>query len=395
MKGYIYEFRNKIDGKFYVGQTIYLERRFNTHKEAKTDNYFHRTIRYYGFENFEFTVVSEHEHDNEKQLRKILNKEEKKRIKFRDCIAPKGYNMTKGGGGGNTLLGYSDEEYKKHCDLMRRTQQQRWLNEEEHERYRKIMQELNKKPEYHESLSKSQLLRYSDPKAREEHAQVMQREDVRRKIGIASKNMWRKPKIREKISIAVKKRFEDPDFRKAQVDRMTGKNNPNYGKPRSDETKRKISEAHKNIPKTHLIGNTNTKGRLWYNNGVKQKLIKKEEVESYEKMGWKHGALPLSEETKKKISTSVKKTMQSHEIKEKCSKGGKSNVGRHCSKETKKKISVANKGKLSWSKGTIWITNDIEERMILLDVEIPNGWHKGRLKETNERISKTLKEKSA
>ena len=45
---------------------------------------------------------------------------------------------------------------------------------------------------------------------------------------------------------------------------MKGEKNPNYGKRYSEEHKKKLSEAHK--------GNTNTKGMHWYNNGKESKL---------------------------------------------------------------------------------------------------------------------------
>ena len=45
---------------------------------------------------------------------------------------------------------------------------------------------------------------------------------------------------------------------------MKGEKNPNYGKRYSEEHKKKLSEAHK--------GNTNTKGMHWYNNGKENKL---------------------------------------------------------------------------------------------------------------------------
>jgi len=54
---------------------------------------------------------------------------------------------------------------------------------------------------------------------------------------------------RQKISRAVKKRWEDEDYRKKQLKRLTGSGNPFYGKQHSEETKQKIRE--KNSGKQH------------------------------------------------------------------------------------------------------------------------------------------------
>lgn len=61
----IYCFRNKINGKCYIGQSIHLEKRYNEHKNnhlnPKYCNYnskFYRALRKYGFENFEYIILA-------------------------------------------------------------------------------------------------------------------------------------------------------------------------------------------------------------------------------------------------------------------------------------------------------------------------------------------------
>ena len=83
------------------------------------------------------------------------------------------------------------------------------------------------------------------------------------------------------------------------------------GKPMSEESKKKLSEAHK--------------GKSVWNKGKK-----------------------LSEETKKKLSETHKGKKLSEEARKKMSEAHK---GKHHSEETKKKLSEANKGKPSWNKG--------------------------------------------
>lgn len=79
------------------------------------------------------------------------------------------------------------------------------------------------------------------------------------------------------------------------------------------------------------------------------------------------------QESIKKISQGLKKyykTKEGHFL------------GKTHSKETKKKMSESKKGKVNGNKnsqyGTMWITNDIENKKIKKEDNIPKGWYKGR-----------------
>lgn len=93
-------------------------------------------------------------------------------------------------------------------------------------------------------------------------------------------------------SNATKKNWENPQYRQKQIERMSGENNPNYGKKMSDECRAKMSESAK-----------------------------------------KRKHKPLSDETKNKISAARKKQ-------------GNFRIGKHHSEEAKRKISESNKGKI-------------------------------------------------
>ena len=108
--GIIYEWRNKLDGKFYVGQTIRPKARYNAHVKAQGDSVFHRAIRLHGIENFEYTVVATYKHESSEGLFDLLNEAEKERIKFRNSLAPNGYNVADGGKNGNPFAGVSKEK---------------------------------------------------------------------------------------------------------------------------------------------------------------------------------------------------------------------------------------------------------------------------------------------
>ena len=95
--GIIYKATSKISGKFYIGQTIKsLNTRINDHINdalSKRDNmYFHKAIRKYGKENFEWETIAKCDSLEE------LNRIEVEMIKGYDTFK-NGYNLTKGGEG--------------------------------------------------------------------------------------------------------------------------------------------------------------------------------------------------------------------------------------------------------------------------------------------------------
>lgn len=97
--GGIYKYRNKINNKIYIGQSIDLEHRKIAHKSAayseKSNEYdteLSKAIREFGIENFEYDVLAKEIEDRE-----VLNYLEQYYIYLFDCLYPKGYNKTYGG----------------------------------------------------------------------------------------------------------------------------------------------------------------------------------------------------------------------------------------------------------------------------------------------------------
>lgn len=94
---------------------------------------------------------------------------------------------------------------------------------------------------------------------------------------------------------------------------------------------------------------------------------------SHERIKWLHENDPKwLEKTKQKIKDGLKNSGFKHNTFE----------GKKHSEETKKKMSQSTKGMNIGEKnsqyGTHWITNGVENKKIKKDVEIPNGWYKGR-----------------
>lgn len=106
----IYQYKNKINGKSYVGQSININKRFREHKNAafnpnNKDYKFaiHAAIRKYGLENFDFIVLEECTPEK-------LNEREKYWIAFYDSYN-NGYNETIGGNESHIHIGQPVELY--------------------------------------------------------------------------------------------------------------------------------------------------------------------------------------------------------------------------------------------------------------------------------------------
>lgn len=129
-----------------------------------------------------------------------------------------------------------------------------------------------------------------------------------------------------------------------------GSNHPNWGKPRTEETKHKMSVAAKGKPKSESHKHNLSlawKTRLWASNETRHKMSlvrkgRKLTQEHIDKIRSANKGKSRTEETCKKISDSKRGTVPSKETREKLSVAG---MGRKVSEETKQKLRVANSGK--------------------------------------------------
>lgn len=89
----IYAFRNKTNGKVYVGQSKNVITRKTQHERGDTSNSrrFHNAMQKYGADGFDWTVLEYCETEK-------LNERESHWVNELDSLYPNGYNLTSGGG---------------------------------------------------------------------------------------------------------------------------------------------------------------------------------------------------------------------------------------------------------------------------------------------------------
>lgn len=189
---YIYRILNKITKKCYIGETkcLNVTRRWNQHKKTIENDKgcpaLRDSVKKYGIENFEFTVLiicfDEDRFTYEKEY-----------IHKYNSIVPNGYNITKGGeGGGFQGKTHTDEVKNK----IKNTLKQRYVDN----------------PELKKKISERNKIVLNDP-------------EVKHKIinGILNSDKWKKV-----------------------VDNMRSRNHINCNKNKHrEEVKRKISESLK------------------------------------------------------------------------------------------------------------------------------------------------------
>ena len=116
---YIYSYRNKINGKHYVGQTNDLKRRHREHltnsinnNSIEYDSLIHKKFREYGTENFEYKVI-ESVSSNSANDREIYWIKE-----MRSLVTDNGYNISLGGHLGSVKIRLTKIEIEEIIQLI-------------------------------------------------------------------------------------------------------------------------------------------------------------------------------------------------------------------------------------------------------------------------------------
>ena len=201
----IYLITNKINGKLYIGQTKDIEKRWYSHCrsakcQSKKDNMaFHKAIRKYGKENFSIQILVA---DVPKEIIDI--KEIELIAQYNTTNRKIGYNLSSGGIGGKGLFGKLNGMFgKKRPDLVERNKLGKGKHLSEETRIKLGLAGKGRKhtEEYKKLMSKKL-------------TGLKRSEETKRRISIAKKNI--SEETREKLR-----------------------------KPKSEEHKRKLSEARK------------------------------------------------------------------------------------------------------------------------------------------------------
>lgn len=128
----IYYIKNKLNNKYYIGQSINMYKRLLFHiNKSKDANYqhIHRAINKDGIENFEFGILSYIIFDDKNEIKTKLDFLEKYYIKKYKCFGKDGYNATVGGDKG--VLGLIQTlEVRQHISEVKLKQLHEKYNDE-------------------------------------------------------------------------------------------------------------------------------------------------------------------------------------------------------------------------------------------------------------------------
>lgn len=123
----IYHITNDVNDKLYVGQCSgTIDRRLLTHKRHarnKVNRCLYDAMNKYGVDRFSIHLIEE-------VPDRAADEREKFWIATLNTMMPNGYNMTEGGGGGNTLKAWSDEDraalYKRQGEKRKGRRSEAW-----------------------------------------------------------------------------------------------------------------------------------------------------------------------------------------------------------------------------------------------------------------------------
>ena len=194
--GVIYVLTNLLNGKQYVGKTKLKDhtQRWDAHIKAalkgKSKHCIHLAIRKYGVESFSAEVIQHC------RTLDTLNAAECRWIKKLNTLAPHGYNMTKGGDGGDVVGQMSKEDQIAFGKKVSKAQ---------HKRY--------KDPAAHEVMRAGQARRFADESLKAANAAVHKTPEFRALQSDISKSKWTNKKWAKKRLAA----YQSPEHKTIQA----------------------------------------------------------------------------------------------------------------------------------------------------------------------------------
>ncbi len=222
--GCVYQVRNKVNGKQYIGRTTKtMKCRKATHQQdAKggSDLYFHRALRKYGFGAFEWKVLFDNIGEED------LDSVEVMMIRMKRTKAPNGYNMTDGGEGNagwhpskETIEKLRKSHLGKHLSLQARlkvskfnkgktvsaetgskisiVKKQHWESEDYRNKTISTMKRNRQDPQYKERRKKMMKEKWKDPEYRARMIAVQNSPEVKAKRSKSMTEAWARRKAHE------------------------------------------------------------------------------------------------------------------------------------------------------------------------------------------------------
>jgi group I intron endonuclease len=221
----VYKIGNKISGKFYIGYTKDIKKRFKSHISHLVHNnhgniILQRSYNKHGISNFTFEVIDEFDNINEckeKELEYLSDLH----------IRPKLYNIHYNNSGGDVISNHPDR-----LDIIKR------MTCSIRERYSKMSKEEKKLKHGQNGEKNGMFGRTHTPETRKRLSARIVSKETREKMSarIVSKE------TRERISVAASKR--------------TGIKNSMYGKTYTEEYKKIMSERNKGRPGSNNVAIT-------------------------------------------------------------------------------------------------------------------------------------------
>lgn len=205
------------NGKVYIGITSQkVKNRWNNGNGYRSNKYFTRAIKKYGWENFNHEILFEG------LTKKQAGEMEQHLIEKYDCIMPKGYNKSKGGEYGFSGVHHSVEARQKISEANKGTNSP-WYGKHLSDETRRKISEVKKRaflnnPDLRRKIGEANKGR---PSARKD---THLSSETRQKISESKKGSHHSPETRQKISEAHKGAHLSDETRKKMSESMKGKN---------------------------------------------------------------------------------------------------------------------------------------------------------------------------
>lgn len=300
--GVIYKFQNKLNNKIYIGQSREEKRRYERHVNCKEPLYeLDRAIKCYGIENFTYEIIESFESYNIDEVNTWMDEREEYYIKEFNSLYPNGYNLLS-----NRKHPEFSEITKERISTSCLGVNNGFYGKKHSEETRKRMSESAKRRGNNNSYEKIRAIDY-----------YKDNEFICTFINFKECKEYFKGICGDKI---IRKLLNNiPVNKKLDNIRLVYSNKPGHRsvlyKPRSEESKKKMSESMKKCwsnpeykkkmslkfsemnkgrvswskGKTRPDQSSIMKNRIYINNGIIRKMVKKEELDKYLNDGYRIG----------------------------------------------------------------------------------------------------------